>query len=387
MVLKNAKVKSRSVVAKSLLIALLALVPAMHSAQTAIDTTAARLKLLFIGDIMGHDGQIASALNDSTGTYDYTEVFKFISPVIRDADVAIANLEVTLAGPPYKGYPQFSSPAALPAAARDAGIDIMVTANNHSADRGLKGINNTIMRLDSLGIAHTGTYRSAAERESLVPHIIEKNQMRLALLNYTYGTNGLPVPAPAVVDLIDKRVIASDINTAKEAGTDGIIVFIHWGTEYDTLPSTTQTELTAWMMEQGADLVIGSHPHVVQPMELKEGDGTGDRLVVYSMGNFVSNQRRRYTDGGAMVSVTVSKGDDGLKIEEAGYILTWVYVPVVKGRQVYHIMPAATDESRNEVLGHPGSAEKMRLFIDDSRRIFGRYNKGVKEIVPVVAGK
>ena len=118
MVLKNAKVKSRSVVAKSLLIALLALVPAMHSAQTAIDTTAARLKLLFIGDIMGHDGQIASALNDSTGTYDYTEVFKFISPVIRDADVAIANLEVTLAGPPYKGYPQFSSPAALPAADR-----------------------------------------------------------------------------------------------------------------------------------------------------------------------------------------------------------------------------------------------------------------------------
>jgi poly-gamma-glutamate capsule biosynthesis protein CapA/YwtB (metallophosphatase superfamily) len=372
---------------KSLLTALLLLIPALNSAQALNDTTAASLRLLFIGDIMGHDGQIASAFNDSTGTYDYSEVFKFISPVIREADVAIANLEVTLAGPPYKGYPQFSSPASLPAAARDAGVDIMVTANNHSADRGLSGINNTIMRLDSLGIAHTGTYRSTSERASLVPHIIEKNRMRLALLNYTYGTNGLPVPAPAVVDLIDKRVIAKDIDAAREAGTDGIIVFIHWGTEYDTLPSTTQTDLAAWMMEQGADLVIGSHPHVVQPMELIKGEGDGDRLVIYSMGNFVSNQRRRYTDGGAMVSITVSKGEDGLKIEEAGYILTWVNVPVVKGRPVFHIMPAATEESLYEVGRYPGSAEKMRLFIDDSRRIFGRYNKGVKEIVPVVTGK
>jgi poly-gamma-glutamate synthesis protein (capsule biosynthesis protein) len=367
--------------------ALLLQVPALNSAQTVTDAPPSKLRLLFIGDIMGHDGQIASAYNDSTGRYNYSEVFKFISPVIREADVAIANLEVTLAGPPYKGYPQFSSPVALPAAARDAGIDIMVTANNHSADRGLAGIINTIMRLDSLGIAHTGTYTSAGERESQVPHIIEKNLIRLALLNYTYGTNGLPVPAPAVVDLIDKSVIAKDIDAAKRSGADGIIVFIHWGTEYDTLPSTTQTDLAAWMMEQGVDLVIGSHPHVVQPMELIKEDGTGDRLVVYSMGNFVSNQRRRYTDGGAMVSVTVSKGEYGLQIEEAGYILTWVYVPVVKGRPVYHIMPAATEESQSEVRRHKVSAEKMRLFTDDARRIFSRYNKGVKEIVPEVTGK
>jgi poly-gamma-glutamate capsule biosynthesis protein CapA/YwtB (metallophosphatase superfamily) len=387
MVLKNGNIKSWFGVRQSFLITLFLLAPALLSAQSGSDTTAARLKLLFIGDIMGHDGQIASALNDSTGTYDYSEVFKYISPVIREADLAIANLEVTLAGRPYKGYPQFSSPASLPAAAHDAGIDMMVTANNHSADRGLSGITNTIMRLDSLGIAHTGTYRSSAERESLVPYIIEKNQIRLALLNYTYGTNGLPVPPPAIVDLIDRRVIADDIRASKEAGTDGIIVFIHWGTEYDTLPSASQTELAEWMLEQGVDLVIGSHPHVIQPMELRKGDGGRDRLIVYSMGNFVSNQRRRYTDGGAMVSVTVTKGEEGLKIEEAGYILTWVYLPVVKGRPVYHIMPAAADESWQKVRGNGGSAEKMRLFINDSRRIFGRYNLGVEEIVPVVTRK
>lgn len=226
------------------------------------------LKLLFLGDIMGHDSQIASAWNDSTKKYDYTDVFRYINPVITAADVSIGNLEVTLAGPPYKGYPQFSSPAALAAAACEAGVDILVTANNHSVDRGSKGIKNTIFRLDSLGIPHTGTYYDADARDTLVPHIIDKNGIKLALLNYTYGTNGIPVPPPVIVDLIDREVIAADIEKAKTAGTDGIIVFIHWGNEYDTLPSKEQTGLSDWLMEKGVCLVIGSHPHVIEPMIL-----------------------------------------------------------------------------------------------------------------------
>jgi len=158
------------------------------SAQSPDTLIIPSLKLLFIGDIMGHDSQIASAYNDSTGLYDYTDVFSLIAPKIAEADIAIANLEVTLAGPPYKGYPQFSSPAALATAAYGAGIDIMVTANNHSVDRGLEGVKNTIIRLDSMNIPHTGTYQSAEARDSLAPLIIEKNGIRLALLNYTYGT-------------------------------------------------------------------------------------------------------------------------------------------------------------------------------------------------------
>jgi poly-gamma-glutamate synthesis protein (capsule biosynthesis protein) len=349
-------------------------------AQQPCDSTGNTLKLLFIGDIMGHDTQIAAALDATTGSYDYTSVFRYISPVIEGHDMAIANLEVTLAGPPYKGYPQFSSPAALASAAKGAGINFMVTANNHSVDRGLDGIRKTIFRLDSLGIPHTGTYLSMEDRDSLVPAIINEKGYRIALLNYTYGTNGIRVPSPAVVDLIDKELMADDLTRARASGIDGIVVFIHWGTEYDTLPGKNQTELAAWLMENGADLVIGSHPHVLQPMLLDKSDGdAGDKLVVYSLGNFISNQRKRMTDGGAMVSVTIEKTETGLKITDAEYILTWVYTPIENGRRRFYILPAAAHEEDQEIPADKESKEMMKLFIDDSRRLLGNYNSGVTE--------
>ena len=338
------------------------------------------LKLLFIGDIMGHDSQIAAAYNDSTKNYDYTDVFRYIRPAIEGAEIAIGNLEVTLAGPPYKGYPQFSSPAALAAAASGAGVDILVTANNHSVDRGSKGIKNTIFRLDSLGIPHTGTYYDATGRDSLVPHIINKNGIKLALLNYTYGTNGIPVPPPVIVDLIDREVIASDIEKAKSGGTDGIIVFVHWGNEYDTLPSKGQTELADWLIGKGVSLVIGSHPHVIEPMILSyAADSLTNRLVMYSMGNFVSNQRKRYTDGGAAVSLTVTKTESGLRIDDASYLLTWVYTPVESGRLKFYVLPAAEYEENLEIPADSLSRSKMKLFLEDSRRLMEKYSLGVTE--------
>ncbi|MFN2312938.1 MAG: CapA family protein, partial [Bacteroidales bacterium] len=224
------------------------------------------LTLLFAGDIMGHDGQIAAALNDSTGKYEYDSVFKYISPVISAADVAIGNLEVTLGGAPYKGYPAFSSPDALAVACRNAGFDILVTANNHSADRGTKGLVRTIRVLDSLGIAHTGTWVSGEARDSLSPLMICHDSIRLALLAYTYGTNGIIVPPPATVSYIDTVRAAADIRKSFDSGADRTVIFIHWGTEYDTLPDKNQKKTAAALLRSGADIVIGSHPHVLQPM-------------------------------------------------------------------------------------------------------------------------
>ena len=199
-----------------------------------------------MGDIMGHNEQISSAENRETHTFNYDSVFQYIKPVISEADIAIANFEVTLAGPPYTGYPQFSSPAALAAACKNAGIDYLVTANNHAADRGKKGIIGTINRLDSIGIPHTGTFLNTACRDSLYPLMIQKNGISFALLNYTYGTNGIVVPEPVIVDSLDKQVITNDINKAKEKKADFIILFLHWGTEYDTVPSKSQTELAGY---------------------------------------------------------------------------------------------------------------------------------------------
>jgi poly-gamma-glutamate capsule biosynthesis protein CapA/YwtB (metallophosphatase superfamily) len=341
-----------------------------------------RLSLLFMGDIMGHDEQIWSAENRETHTYNYDDVFRFIKPVISEADVAIANFEVTLAGPPYTGYPAFSSPVDLAVACRNAGIDYLVTANNHSADRGKRGIINTINKLDSLGIPHTGTFLNSAARDSLSPMIIYRKGTSIALLNYTYGTNGIVVPEPVKVNMLDKDQITKDVNKAKNKKADIIILFIHWGTEYDTIPSKNQTDLAEYFFSIGVDLIIGSHPHVLQKMVwVKDGTGGKDRLVIFSLGNFVSNQRKPKTDGGTMVRIELTKKGGLYKISDAGYYLTWVYTPIEKYRKKFFILPCTEFENRPDFFSNPADYYKMKRFISDSRALFNEQNINIKEII------
>ena len=235
---------------------------------TNIQPDSSTLSLLFIGDIMGHQSQINAAFDENIGTYSYDSCFKYIDPVISSADVAIANLEVTLAGWPYQGYPQFSSPDALAIAMKNAGVDIFVTANNHSNDRRQQGVERTINVLDSLDIGHTGTFSDSQSREETYPYFIEKNGFKIALLNYTYATNGIPTSPPNIVNLINKHTLETDLENARFQNPDHIIVFMHWGEEYNQSPSRYQLNYYQQCLDAGADLLIGSHPHVVQKMEL-----------------------------------------------------------------------------------------------------------------------
>lgn len=339
-----------------------------------------KISLLFIGDIMGHDTQIWSAENRQTHTYNYDDVFEYIKPVITEADLAIANLEVTLAGPPYKGYPQFSSPAALAASCRDAGIDCLVTANNHSADRGNKGILATIYRLDSLGIPHTGTFANQASRSQQQPLILNKNGFTIALLNYTYGTNGINVPEPVIVNMLDKDLITKDIETAKVLNPDILVLFLHWGTEYDTIPSAVQTELSEYFFSKGVDLVIGSHPHVLQKMTWYKNDSEDkNKAVVYSLGNFISNQRKPRTDGGAMARIEITKTTEGIKITEAGFFLTWVHTPIVDYRLKFYILPCSQFENRSDFFLNHSDYDQMRRYIKNSRTFLNNQNVSFSE--------
>lgn len=338
------------------------------------------LTLLFTGDIMGHDGQIASAYDDSTQTWTYDSVFSFVAPLISDADVAIGNLEVTLSGPPYKGYPQFSSPDALAEACRDAGFDILVTANNHAADRGPKGIFRTIRVLDSLGIRHTGTWNSSEERDTLSPLMISHDSITVALLSYTYGTNGIVVPPPATVAYIDTLRATADIAGAEHKGADATVIFVHWGIEYDTLPSARQKQTAAAYLNSGADIVIGSHPHVLQPMTADTGSCTLSKPVVWSMGNFVSNQRARRRDGGAMIRIKLALKGDTVVIADAGYVLTWVYTPTEEGKRKYYILPCAEFEDQPEFFQSSSDYDAMMLFVRDARRLLNSENSGFTEI-------
>ncbi|MCE5346295.1 MAG: CapA family protein [Bacteroidales bacterium] len=341
-----------------------------------------KLSLLFIGDIMGHDEQIWSAEDREAHTYNYDSVFSYIKPVITEADIAFANFEVTLAGPPYTGYPQFSSPVDLAVACRNAGIDYLVTANNHSADRSKKGIIRTINKLDSIGIPHTGTFIDASCRDSLSPMMISRDEMSIALLNYTFGTNGIKVPEPVIVNYIDKNLITNDINKAKNNHADIIILFLHWGTEYDTIPAKSQTDLAEYLLSLGVDLVIGSHPHVLQKMIWSKNiPGKKDGVVVYSLGNFVSNQRKPKTDGGSMVRIELTRNGDAFSISDAGFYLTWVYTPIINFRKKFFVLPCSEFENRSEFFCNPADYIKMKKFISDSRALLYKQNVNFKEFI------
>ncbi|WP_339696454.1 CapA family protein [uncultured Roseivirga sp.] len=347
------------------------------------DTTET-VSLLFIGDIMGHYAQIESALDTTTGTYSFDRMFRKVSPLIQKADFAIANLEVTLAGTPYSGYPRFSSPDELAVAAKKSGIDILLTANNHASDHNLKGIKRTINVLDSIEVRHTGTFLDKDHKDSSNLIIMEKGSIKVGLLNYTESTNGRRVPKPALVNLTDTTAMKSDIQDALSKNIDKLVVFLHWGIEYDSAPSKTQRKTAQFLFEQGVDIIIGAHPHVIQPMEfIQAANGNKERFIAYSLGNFLSDQRTRKRDGGAMVEITISKENGLSQITDYGYHLTWVNKPLIKKRRSYEVLICKEYEANNFKGLTEYSKNKMKRFIKDSRALLDSINVEVKEKVVV----
>ncbi len=356
---------------------LVGLILSLHFSLTvqAQDTT--RLSLLFIGDVMQHDTQIASAYQPASGRYDYTECFAEVAPIFESVDLAIANLELTLGGPPYKGYPNFSAPDEIAYTLQSSGIDVLVTANNHCLDRGKKGLQRTISVLDTLGIPHTGTFVDSAQRAHTYPLLIERRGFRISLLNYTYGTNGIVVSKPNVVNYIDTVLMAQDIERAKLQNPDVIITFLHWGDEYQRIQNRAQKRVAEFCFQHGVKLVIGAHPHVIQPMEWRKDS---DQLVVYSLGNFVSAQSSRFRNGGAMLEVELEKiKQDSLsttKIREAGYILQYVYRDA---EAKYHILPLPEFEGDSTVVREARARASLAQFAADSRELLKQYNIGIQE--------
>jgi poly-gamma-glutamate synthesis protein (capsule biosynthesis protein) len=329
------------------------------------------LKIVFAGDIMGHDAQVEGAWIDSLKGYNYEPTFRYIKPYLETADIAVGNLEVTLAGPPYQGYPQFSSPDSLAIEAKRAGFDILVTANNHALDRGQKGFSRTISILDSIGVIHAGTYADTLSREKYYPLIIEKNSIRLAILNYTYGTNGLTIRPPFIINRIDTLQISRDIKKAEQADPDFIIVIIHWGIEYERDENAEQQRLAEFMIKKGADAIIGSHPHVIQPVKLyypDNADSSKYNLVVYSLGNFVSNQRARYKDGGIMFEMSLKKTGASTAVTDFNYMPAWVYREDKDEKSTFYIIPAELFLHNEDYFGFPDYIRyKLTQFYNDTR--------------------
>ena len=328
--------------------------------------------LVFAGDAMQHDRQIEAARR-SDGSFDYSAYFRHVADYVSAADYAVVNLECTLGGKPYKGYPCFSAPEEYAVALKDAGFDLFLHANNHCLDRRDAGLRRTLDQLDMLGVPHIGTYRNAAERAKNYPFVADVKGMKIAFLNYTYGTNGITVQGDVVVDYIDRAKIHTDIQAARRKGADLVVACMHWGVEYQLVQNKEQEQLADWLVDEGGDLVIGGHPHVIQPMQMRRAKDGRQVLVVYSMGNFISGMRKPDTRGGAMVRVKVGWQNGKPVVKSAGYKLVFVQDPD-KSVPNYSLVPAD-----REWLVRADQRSFFDAFCSSARKIFNRYNNGVPE--------
>lgn len=294
--------------------------------------TDATFTMAAIGDIMCHNTQYMDAYNQETGAYDFSYVFEDISFYTKTADIAIGSLETTFAGEEkgYSSYPTFNTPDSLAYELKSIGLDVLSTAGNHALDKGFDGLSRTIDVLNDADIAHLGTYKSQEEQDKVLFKYVKG--VKIAFINYTYGTNGIAVPSDKefCVNLIDKDLIKKHIETAKEGNADIIVACMHWGSEYKTTPNATQTELADFLFQNGVDIVLGNHPHVLEPMEKRtitlEDGTTKDGFIIYSLGNFIADQNAKNTRNSVILNLTITKHTDGkVTIDKADYVPIYMY--------------------------------------------------------------
>ncbi|MEG3894414.1 MULTISPECIES: CapA family protein [unclassified Microcoleus] len=305
-------------------------------------------KLIAVGDIMMHSTQKRSGYDAKKKTYNFDSFFAPVKSILSTGDWVIGNLETPLAGSDaggYTGYPLFNAPAQLADAAKKAGFNILTTANNHALDRGEKGVIRTIANLRDRKIASTGTATSTAEASRTL--ISTKNNISLAMLAYTYGTNGIPIPKGKdyLVSLINEKKIIKDIAKARKQGADIIAISLHFGDEYQRQPNTQQKQLVENLLKAGADIILGSHPHVVQPYKIFKFPGkhgkTRKAVAIYSMGNFISGQTKDYTNLGVILQVNIRKKFPvkTTEITSIKTIPTWVHRYTLNNQVKYRVLP------------------------------------------------
>lgn len=313
--------------------------------EEKVEDKVEEMTLLAVGDIMFHSPQVRAAYLGE-GNYDFTPTFKYVKEYIESVDVALVNYEtVTLDKKPYSGFPRFNSPKETILALAETGFDIISTANNHSLDGGKPGIVSTLNVIEEYGLKSIGTYETP-EEQILIEDI---RGIKIGFLSYTYGLNGLDSlltkdELSYMINLINEEKIKADIEKTKELGVDLTVLFLHWGNEYHNDPSNYQIELGEKIIEWGGNIIFGSHPHVIQKSETLSNPQ--DNYIIYSMGNFLSNQSKvtmgnSLTEDGVMVKLNIEKnfttGESIIK--EVEYIPTWVYKYKSEGKFNYEILP------------------------------------------------
>ena len=319
------------------------------------------------GDLLMHKPVIDTGYK--SGSYDFESIFRYLSEYTMDADLAVANLETTLCstdnGYSYSGYPNFNCPDALVDGAKDAGFDILLNASNHSYDTSSVGMHRTMQVIQDKGLIPLGIVENADDKHYIVEEV---NGIKIGMVCYTYETdsnadrvalNGLPVKAEdaPLINCFDYNALdtfyaelRTRLEEMKADGAEATVLYLHWGTEYQLQANETQKKMAQKICDLGVDVLIGGHPHVVQPMDLISSTTDEDHKMVclYSMGNAVSNQRQgnlsaiatAHTEDGVLFSITFSKYSDGtVYLESTDLLPLWVYRRSDGTGNEYNIMP------------------------------------------------
>lgn len=344
--------------------------------------------LCFVGDLMCHSTQFNYA-KVNTDSFDFTGVYREVKKYLTIPDLTIGNLETVIAGQNegYSGYPYFNAPDDFIYALKEAGFNLLITANNHALDQGWEGVKRTIDVINDYKIHRTGTFISQEDRDSV--RIFLVNSIKIAFLAYSENTNGLAIPKGKefVINLINEDLIRNDIRKAREKNADIVLVHLHYGPEYNREPSDYQKEIVQKIIELGADIIIGGHPHVIEPFDFYETRNTKLDLgfVAYSMGNFISNQRWRYSDAGVILNIQLSKNrfTDSVYISEVSYLPTWVFKGNTEKGREYIILPSqisGTDSAQTFLIDT--DRKLMNEAFYDTKEIITKYDSSFKLISP-----
>jgi poly-gamma-glutamate capsule biosynthesis protein CapA/YwtB (metallophosphatase superfamily) len=297
-------------------------------------------RILAVGDLLMHT-PLVYASQTGEDQWDFKPLFDPVRPWIESADFAVANLETTLTGKayPWSGYPSFNTPQEFARDVKAVGFDALTHANNHSLDYSEYGLIQTMEALERYGVPQTGTARTPEEREKILVVDVGPS-IKMALLAYTYGTNGVPLPHPWSVNLLDPERVRSDVRRARQVpGVDLVAVALHFGEEYAREPNEEQQRYVQLTLEAGADIILGDHVHVIQKIELRQArDQFGrdlPRAVIFSEGNFISNQAGLPREAGLMLLVDVKKEDGRASVEQVAFVPTWTHPYTQNGVKRY----------------------------------------------------
>ncbi len=355
------------------------------------------LSITTTGDLMCHSTQFQLA-KQGDGSYDFLPVYALVKEYLGASDFTIGNMETVLAGATqnFSGYPQFNSPNEYADALKKVGFDALVTTNNHSYDYLDAGILRTLEQLKDKNIPAIGTFYSSADRDSI--RIFKIKGVKIALLAYTeFSNNPVASSKRFSINFIDSTLLAKDIKKARAKGAELVIVNFHWGIEYKHFPSDYQKNITKYAANLGADIIFGGHPHVLQPIEFlpsKDSVGLDSCFVIYSLGNFISAQSKRYTDAGVMLTLNLTKNltTNKIQIKNVDYVPTWVFKGLVNGKSQYLIFPAFAAEAGEYPLTMKDLTpeemkfltathlQKMKQAGEDSKEILTHFAKNLRNV-------